>query len=700
MKNLFFSVVFLITTLNSTAQAIEWSGGEGDWNVSANWDCDCVPGFSDSVSVLDGIVTIPPGFPVFSELITVGVGGSLINHDTLIVANAGAEGLVIEGSFENHGKLVITEALHTGLSIKSSGTVINLGRLEIDSIDATGIGLEGSAVLINEGFIDIVSQYNRYGIYDDENGSTLNATGAMINIYGGYPFASAMNIDGQLTNEGDIHLFRGDFTGLGKLINNGNIIMDNPLDDPQQGLQVHRIVNGVNGTIQVAHTSSWAFVFNDTIINHGAIEVSNTFTDAFYIAGTYFVNHGTISIDSSGRFGMLTGVNTVLRNETGGLIEIANTKGTGLRIERIQLYNNGLITMDTVGSNVSADSDHGIECVINGSMYNDTLGQILIDSCFASGLSLATAFTSANHGLIHIRHARQNGIALSSNHIFPNSGRIDIDTIQGVGIILTSTTTTFHNTGEVIIGPKMDLTDFSINNSCVFVNDTCGYISTINKLRNSGTFSNHGFLKNRSANAHTFTAGGTTTNAGVMEDYTGFIFSNANMDNLGIILNSRTSTGCPAHALTNALSLGANDDYSITGVYADIPGRSLIATYDSLSNIATQSDIFPATGDWLWVIQNIHSGCQDTMRMKVTVACPIACSTGDTNYWTGCLATDEWTSAGNWTSGVPVMTDDVVIPFVGIRPDPQLSVSSTIHSMALRKGTEFVLHASGMLSIE
>ena len=28
----------------------------------------------------------------------------------------------------------------------------------------------------------------------------------------------------------------------------------------------------------------------------------------------------------------------------------------------------------------------------------------------------------------------------------------------------------------------MDLTDFSINNSCVFVNDTCGYISTINKL--------------------------------------------------------------------------------------------------------------------------------------------------------------------------------------------------------------------------
>ena len=90
-----------------------------------------MPGVSDSVTIQSGAVTIPAGFPVFSELITVGVSGSLINHDTLIVTNAGAEGLVIEGSFENHGKLVITEALHTGLSIKSSGTVINLSLIHI-----------------------------------------------------------------------------------------------------------------------------------------------------------------------------------------------------------------------------------------------------------------------------------------------------------------------------------------------------------------------------------------------------------------------------------------------------------------------------------------------------------------------------------------------------------------------------------------
>ena len=700
MKYLFLYVSCMITSISGTAQAILWNGGTGNWNVPANWDCSCVPGVSDSVTIINGTVTISAGFPVLSELIIVSANSSLINHDTMVVANAGAEGLIIEGSFENHGKLVITQALIAGLMIKSSGIVTNLGILEIDSVDAAGISMEGTAILINESVIDIVAYYNRFGIYDESGGYTLNDEGAVLNVYGGYPFASALSIDGLMINEGNINLYRGDFAGLGKLINHGNLYMDHPLDDLQQGIQLRRIINEMEGHISVAHTSSWGFVFNDTIINRGLIETSNTFTDAFNIAGTYVVNYGTISIDSSGRFGILTGLNTVLRNESGGVIEIANAKGTGLRIERTQLYNNGLITMDTVGSNFSADTDHGIECVINGSMYNDTLGQIIIDSCFASGLSLATAFTSANHGLIRIRRARQNGIALSSNHSFHNNGLIDIDTLQGVGIILTSTTTEFYNSGEVIIGPKMDLTDFSINNSCLFINDTCGYISTVNKLRNGGTFTNHGFLKNRSTNAHTFTAGGTTTNEGVIEDYTGFIFANANVDNLGIILNARISTGCPSYSMTNALSLGDNSDYIITGIYADNPARSEVAVYDDISNSALQSDIFPSTMDWLWVFQNVHTACEDTMRMKVTVACPIMCSTGDTNYWTGCLNTSEWASAGNWTSGIPIMTDDVVIPFVGIRPDPQLSVSSIIHSMALRKGTEIVLQTGSLLSIE
>jgi hypothetical protein len=700
MKFIFLVIGSFIAVQSISAQAIYWNGGNGDWNVPANWDCSCVPGSTDSVTISGGAVTIPGGVPVSTELIIITSGSTLINLDTLSIANAGAEGMIVVGSFENYGKVIITQAVSAGLVIKTTGMVTNAGVIEIDSIDATGISMEGTSVLINEGIIDIVAYYNRFGIYDEAEGYFLNAEGSMLNVYGGYPFSSALNIDGLLINEGDISLYRGDFGGLGKLINHGDLSLDHPLDDLHQGILIDHIVNEASGHIIVANTSSYGFVFNDTIINHGLIEVYNTFTDAFNISGTYMINYGSILVDSSGRYGILTSTNTVLRNETSATLRISNAVGTGLRIDRIQFYNNGLVILDTVGSNLSTATDHGIECNINGSMYNDTLGQILIDSCFASGLNLATAFASANHGQIHVRRARQNGIALSGNHVFTNTGRIDIDTLQGVGIILQGTTTSLHNEGSISIGPKMDAADFSINNSCVFVNDTCGYISTINKLRNGGTMTNHGFFKNSSTVAHTFTAGGTTTNEGVIEDYNGFILANANMDNFGIILTGRASTGCPSYSMMNALNLGDNGDYSVTGIYAENPSRSLVANYDSMTNIAFQSDIFPATMDWLWVIENIHTGCEDTIRMKVTVVCPVLCSTGDTNYWTGCLNTTDWMSEMNWTSGVPIETDDVIIPFIGIRPDPELTVGTTIRSMMLRKGTEFNLISPALLSIQ
>lgn len=700
MKSLFGSIGFFLFIQLSSAQALIWVGGNGHWNEPANWDCSCLPGISDSVSIPGGTVTIPAGFPVYSKLITVSAGSTLINHDTMIVASPDADGLIIEGSFENHGKLLVSEAMNAGISIEPNGLVTNYGLIEIDSVDATGISLEGSADLINEGTIDILAYYNRFGIYDESAGYFLNTEGSIVNIYGGFPFADALSIAGLMINEGSVSLYRGDCGGLGKLINHGEFFMDNPADDLQQGFLVSRLVNEADGHLSIANTSSWAFVFNDTIINHGIIDVRNTFTDAFNISGTYVHNHGVIRIDSAGRFGMLTGLNTVLRNEADATIKISKAVASGLRIERIAFYNNGLVILDTVGSNLTSSTDHGIECVTNGSIYNDTLGQILIDSCFASGLSLSTPFASANHGVIHIRRARQNGILLSGNHFFFNSGVIDIDTLQGVGIILQGTSTAFENDGSISIGPGMDLTDFSINNSSTFINDTCGHISTINKLRNSGTFVNQGFFKNRSTVAHTFTAGGTTTNEGVIEDYTGFIFSNANMDNFGIIVNARTSSGCPSYAMSNALSLGMNTEYTITGIFADNPARSAVADYDSMTNIALQSDVFPATMDWLWLIRHVHSGCEDTIRMQVSVACPIVCTTGDTNYWTGCLNTADWAADDNWTSGFPLSTDDIVIPYIGVRPDPELAASTTIQSMALRKGAEINILSPALLTIE
>ncbi len=366
MNYLILSIGCWISVQRIYAQAIHWNGGNGDWNVLSNWSCNCVPGITDSVTILAGSVTIPAGVPVFTELILISSGSTLINHDTLTIANVSAEGIIVEGVFENNGKLLITEAFSTGLKIE--GTVINTGIIQIDSIDGVAIGMLDSAMLTNAGLIDIVAYYNRYGLYDESGCMIVNTPEGEMFIYGGYPFASAINLNGLMINEGLIDVYRGDVAGLGKWMNQGLFLMDHPTDDTEQGISFRHIENSTDAIISVQHTSSWAFVFNDTIINHELIDVSNTFTDAFNIAGTYVLNHGTISIDSCGRYGMLTGTNTVLRNETNAVIKVSNAVGAGLRIERIEFYNNGLVELDTVGSNLSTATDHGIECIINGRM--------------------------------------------------------------------------------------------------------------------------------------------------------------------------------------------------------------------------------------------------------------------------------------------------------------------------------------------
>ncbi len=699
MKNLFISI-FLLCYTGLSAQVIHWIGGDGMWDVPSNWSCNCVPNGFDVVDMDNVTVTIPSGYTVSIRSIIVKVNGILINEDSIILANSGAEVLRIEGVLENHGVIQILQAISSAIDL--SGMMINTGTITIDSVLTTGIKWSGTnATLQNDGLIAIISSPDKFGLFcPPTSGQLLNGPNGHIIIKHSQSNASNIEFNGLIHNEGLIELFDGDFGGTGKLINEGDLIMDNAINLPQQGIQMAKVMNLAEGLISMQYLSTWAFIYCDSIINHGTIEIAHTATDGMHLGGTVLHNYGMMHLADIGRYGLLTGIDTELRNEQGATIHIAGTRASGIRLERIEMYNGGLIQLDTVGSSMTADADHGIDCVTLGRIYNDTLSEIRIDSCYASGINLTTAFMSTNHGVIHIRHSRQNGILMSGNHILQNSGSIDIDTIQAVGIVLSGTNTNLYNSGLIRIGAKMDLTDFSINNASTFKNDSCGYIYTINKMRNTGTLINYGFLHNRSTNAHTFTAGGNTRNEGVIEDYNGFITANNNVDNFGIILNGRTSSGCPGEVINNVLSLGNNQHYSVTGIFADNAVQNNIAMYDSLTNTALQSDIFPETLDWLWVFRHINTGCEDTMRMKITVNCPIICATGDTIYWTGCDATAEWFDAGNWTAGIPSANSLVIIPYLATRPYPKVTASTSIHSLALRRETACEIMSGATLTLE
>lgn len=297
-------LIFLYTV--GWGQSIEWIGGTGDWNHADNWDCNCIPSITDSVIIDEGMVTIPAGFSVGVEQIFIGPGATLINQDTLTLANPGAEAIVIHGTLSNFGYAIINEAQVSGILLH--GQLINHGEVHIDSILTEGIVMDGIASrLENFGIVNITSTPNQFGIFSlNTNASIFNGFGA--EILASHSGSNASNIEfyGRIENEGLIQLYEGSFGGIGTLINDGVVVMNNPSSNPQQGLKLRAIYNHAGASISMQHLSSWALIGNDSIVNHGEILITHTFTDAMNLAGTVLINHGIIRMRDIGRFGLQT----------------------------------------------------------------------------------------------------------------------------------------------------------------------------------------------------------------------------------------------------------------------------------------------------------------------------------------------------------------------------------------------------------
>jgi hypothetical protein len=86
--------------------------------------------------------------------------------------------------------------------------------------------------------------------------------------------------------------------------------------------------------------------------------------------------------------------------------------------------------------------------------------------------------------------------------------------------------------------------------------------------------------------------------------------------------------------------------------------------------------------------------------MKINVSCPIHCSLGVKNYWSGCQMSDTWDVVDNWTSGIPEPLDEVEIPYLQWRPDPKAAIPVTIHELQLRPGAELTLVSGAVFQVE
>jgi len=162
----------------------------------------------------------------------------------------------------------------------------------------------------------------------------------------------------------------------------------------------------------------------------------------------------------------------------------------------------------------------------------------------------------------------------------------------------------------------------------------------------------------------------------------------------------------PAALLTNAGTTGTTTTY-ITSVSASVTSVTQTATTNDTkatmtvngvpvaSGVASGSIALNASGTTtITTIVTAPAGNTHTYQIIISYNNPIATT------WTGAAGT-SWSDGGNWTSGVPVATTDVVIPATANHP--VLDVSSTCNSLTIDGNTTVTVnHAltiTGVLNV-
>ena len=255
------------------------TGAVGDWDDPTMWVGGVLPGLTDNANINSGTATVPDGYTVMCNRIT--VNGGILNINT-----------------------------NAEISLSQSDTHLRLQSGEINNLGTINISNSGTS-----GGIDI-----NEGIFTNTNSGTIN----ILNANGAAVYAGA----GSFINDGVITVnttFNYDGYGLR---------MSGPVDFDNNGT-INITSTSSSGIYLQAFTSSGKGTFNNN--STGQINISNT-TSAFgnglhfHPSDTVvFNNEGNLSISNlapgnvNGIFmvGVTTGVN-ILNNLNGGVITLDN----------------------------------------------------------------------------------------------------------------------------------------------------------------------------------------------------------------------------------------------------------------------------------------------------------------------------------------------------------------------------------------
>lgn len=461
-------------------------------------------------------------------------------------SDVGLNNLIATAEFINSGKITMGLVDSIGVDgLRNSGRFINHngGEIEINWSSLRGLwNWTDSAQFVNAGKIVFGSSHSvgDYGLHN-EKGTFTNLSGGEIAI--------------------DRTLGRG-------VLNSGNLINSG------------RLVLGAVDSIGVYGLYNWYGIFTNA--SGGVIEINrsssigllNTVpTGSFTNAGKILIgdHHG---VGSTGLYNW-TGIFT---NAQGGEIIINRSTFNGLR--------NGFATGTfTNAGKISIGTHHrvGQYGVHNAdTLVNAQGGEIAVDRSSIQGFRNSGNLT--NSGRITIGALDSVGpsglynLAAITNE---KGGEISINRCSSRGIYNSGASTTFANSGKVVLGAQHGVGRYALENRASFQNDHCGELYQYAPMFNNSNFSNHGIMLVNTGESHSNTSG--FVNHGIIT----YLRSNAipNVTNREIIILPTAALNCDV--IRPAFSFSTPIDLKILGIFMDENATISAGNYNVMTNTLT-----------------------------------------------------------------------------------------------------------------
>jgi len=547
------TLLLLCSTLPLLATTYYWAGGNGDWEVSANW--------------------IPNGVPNGEDIVKISTGTVYLNSakSAIHIHIESAATLEIESS----GNLRVN--LRRGTFVNIDGNLFNGGFLSVlGHQDGTATyAVENDGNLLNDGTVKIISASNQ-SLFCGAASSLVNNARFLIEFGGGY---EAMRTDGMVVNKGEMTILDVDDHGwqvAGTLFNYGWIRIDGLSDI---GLKNQGEIDNYS---EISINSDAVYTFfnylGGELVNHQEAEITLEGAAMHNDLSCSVFNYGVLKLSDSGTLGIRNyGIFTNFRS---GSIEIDGYEDLGIMNWLSALFKNrGDILVGPAPNAAKGLHNRAVfRNLASGKLRIKDTGPLAIQN--EDGIIL-------NKGGLYLIDIGGDGIANEGSSIFRNwnGGSLQMQGVTGISID-NYQAAIFDNSDaalECAVGG-----DFSIYNRGDFRNRRCGEVRCPEIIgnRSGADFINSAWLLTSYHGQHFNQTGGNITNNGVIEDLHG-AFDGVQLTNNGIIVGPIADPAYVGQVVPDILGLGSLSNATIVGWWVDEQGNIPAGSYNPADNAFT-----------------------------------------------------------------------------------------------------------------